>query len=78
MKKIIALMLVLLLMLTMFVACGDKEDPNAQEPSNQPSNTETPADEPVDEEMAWDKVSEVEKLNQNDGTAIELPRVPIN
>ena len=80
MKKIIAFMLVLLLMLTMFVACGDKEDPAVE--GDKPSTStpaggegdETPDDE---EEMAWDAVSKVEKQNQNDGSAIELPIVPI-
>ena len=73
MKKIIALMLVLLLMLTMFVAC--KKDP---EPSEEPSTpvTEDPSENPGDGDH-WDNVGKSEKPNQNEGLGIETPILPI-
>lgn len=75
MKKIIALMLVLLLMLTMFVACKKDEGPATEEPSGENPSTEDPGDE---EEYYWDPlVGGAVRPNQNDGKKTELPRVPV-
>ena len=76
MKKIIALMLVLLLMLTMFVACKKDEEPDESAPST-PSTEDTGNDPTEEEELYWDKVGKVERPNQHDATGTELPRVPI-
>ena len=80
MKKIIALMLVLLLMLTMFVACS-KEDEKTEDPANTPSTSEpsgeTGDDPAEEEELTWDNVEGVDDTKQHDGAGIELPIVPI-
>lgn len=73
MKKIIALMLVLLLMLTMFVAC--KKDPEPSEDPSTPS-TEEPSGNPEDE-LHWDSVGKSEKPNQNEGLGVETTILPI-
>ena len=71
MKKIIALMLVLLLMLTMFVACKKKTEPEPDAPV-----TEDPSGNPEDE-IYWDSVGKAEKPYQSDGEeGIDLPILP--
>jgi len=76
MKKIIALMLVLMLTLTVFVACT--KDPETSDTPDKPS-TQTPSgpsdDEP--EENHHDSTGGLENQNQHDGEGLELPIVPI-
>ena len=84
MKKIIALMLVLLLTLTVFVACGPKDDtPDTdKKPTTQtPGNTEKPGNEGEEnrdpDEMHHDSTGGLENTNQHDGNGTELPIVAI-
>ena len=81
MKKIIALLLVLMLTMTIFVACT--KEPETQDPSNDPGTEETPdsgnngEENPEDEEINHDSVGGLENTNQHDGAGTELPIVPI-
>ena len=80
MKKIIALLLVLMLTMTIFVACTN--DPETEDPSKDPGTTdqtpggENPGDEEP-EEIVHDNVGGLENTNQHDGAGTELPIVPI-
>ena len=80
MKKIIALLLVLMLTMTIFVACTN--DPEPENPSTDPGTTdqtpggENPGDEEP-EEIVHDNVGGLENTNQHDGAGTELPIVPI-
>ena len=81
MKKIIAFILVLMLTLTVLVACGDKtegETPDTDKPSQ--GDTSTPGgneggedDEP--EVIEHDSTGGLENQNQHDGSGTELPIV---
>ena len=79
MKKIIALLLVLMLTMTIFVACT--KDPETQDPSKDPGTEQTPGGETPDdeepEEIEHDSVGGLENTNQHDGAGTELPIVPI-
>ena len=79
MKKIIALLLVLMLTLTIFVACNKNEEP--ENPDNKPGTEQNPGTEnPGDEDpgvIEHDNVGELENTNQHDGAGLELPIVPI-
>jgi hypothetical protein len=81
MKKMIALILVLMLTLTLFVAC--KKDPGTETPDdNKPGTEQTPGgdngNKPEDEEpgvIEHDNVGGLENTNQHDGNGTELPIV---
>lgn len=72
MKKIIAMILVLLLTLTIFVACGKDETP-AGDTSDTTSDT-TPQD-AGETGINHDNVDGVENVNQYDEKPITLPTV---
>ena len=63
MKKLIALLLALVMVLAL-VACGAKtEEPAAEEPAAEEPAAETPAEEPVAEEPAAESAGDVSELN---------------
>ena len=77
MKKIIALMLVLMLTLTVFVACTkDPETPDTPDDKPSTQNPSGPSNEEP-EEIHHDSVGGLENQNQHDGEGLELPIVPI-
>ena len=79
MKKIIALLLVLMLTMTIFVACT--KDPETEDPKDPGTTDQTPGGENPDdeepEEIVHDNVGGLENTNQHDGAGTELPIVPI-
>lgn len=76
MKKLIALMLVLMLTLTLFVACKkDEETPDDPGQGETPSGDTPGSDTPDPEVIEHDPTGGLENQNQHDGNGTELPIV---